>query len=99
MINSYEEAQSLYLATEAKRRELEIVLRLAQAGAQRAKQKLQCARKRLTKAEFQAGKLRNMIKNSGFSEVLQQRAAGSRPQPLILFYSALHPFPAIFNHS
>ena len=100
MIGSYQEAQVLHSTTEAQRHELEIELQVAQVGVKWAIQKFQSARKRLTKAEFRAGKMRNMIKKSGFSEILQQGARSHRP--VIRSNRMLCPFPLFLiphNHS
>lgn len=72
MITSHQEALALYLTSEAERRELELALQLAQAELQRATQKFKYARNGLTKAEFRTGRIRRMIKKSGFSNILQQ---------------------------
>jgi hypothetical protein len=73
MISSYQEALILYSTCEAERRELEFALQHAQAELQRAMQKFQYVRKGLTKTEFRAGKIRRMIKKSGFPNVLASK--------------------------
>jgi hypothetical protein len=83
MIDSYQEAQILHSTIEAQRRELEIELQAAQVGVKWAIQKFQSTRKRLTKAEFRAGKIRNMIKKSGYSEILHRGARRTRNRPVI----------------
>lgn len=93
MIGSYEEALFLHSTTEAQRRELETALQVAQEGVQQAMQKLQLTRKRLTKAEFQAGRARNMIKKSRFSGILQQKAHRKRQQPVIALDGKLSLIP------
>jgi hypothetical protein len=72
MITSYQEAFVLYSACETERREMEFALDLAKYNLERATQKFQFARKGLTKAEFRTGKVRRMIKKSGFSKILQR---------------------------
>lgn len=93
MIRSYEDAQHLHSTTEAERHELENALQVAQNGVKDAIQKLRYARKRLTRAEFRAGRARNMIKKSGFSEILQRRARSVKHQPVVKFDRMLCPSP------
>lgn len=62
----------------------------AQVGAQRAIQKLQQARKNLTRAEFRAGTTRYMVKKSGFSEILR-REARVKHRPVLRFHRMLFP--------
>lgn len=89
MISSYQEALVLYSTCETERRELEFALQLAQAELQRASLKFQHARKGLTKAEFRTGKIRRMIKKSGFSDVLQQARMRLRHQPVVNLHCML----------
>jgi hypothetical protein len=90
MIPSYQEALILYSMCETERRELEFALQLAQAELQRAALKFQYARKGLTKAEFHTGKIRRMIKKSGFSNILSSRVQHRRvvkiPRMLYVFF-------------
>jgi hypothetical protein len=96
MITSRQEALVLYSACETERRQLEFALQLAQDDLQRATQKFQYARKGLTKAEFRTGKIRRMIKKSGFSSILQQ-ASRARLRPVIRLHRMLYLFSAILN--
>ena len=89
MISSYQEALVLYSTCETERRELEFALQLTQAELQRASLKFQHARKGLTKAEFRTGKIRRMIKKSGFSDVLQQARMRLRHQPVVKLHRML----------
>jgi len=76
MIGSYQEAQFLHSTTEALRCKLEIELQVAQFEVKWAIQKFQSACKRLTKAEFRAGKMRIKIRNSGFLEISFRKPSG-----------------------
>ena len=90
MIRSYQEARFLYSMCKSERREKEMAFQVAQVGAQRAIQKLRQARKKLTRAEFWAGKARYMVKKGGFSEILQ-REAHVKPRPILKFHRKLFP--------
>lgn len=100
MIASYQDALVLYSSCEAERRELEFALQLAQAELQRATQKFQYVRKGLTKAEFRTGKIRRMIKKSGFSYILQQATSSiqaGRMRPVIKLHRMLCFFSTYLN--
>ena len=86
MIDSYQDAQLLYSIFKAKQCRWKIALQDAQAGLQQAQKKFKCARKRLTKAEFRLGRTRNMVKNSGFSNVLQKKVGSVRLRPTVKVY-------------
>jgi hypothetical protein len=86
MITSYQEALVLYSTCETERRQLEFALQLAKDELQRATQKFHYARKGLTKAEFRTGKIRRMIKKSGFSNILQQTSRVRLHRMLYLFF-------------
>lgn len=81
MISNYQEALVLYSTSETERRELEFALLRAQIELQQTLQKFKYARKGLTKAEFRTGKIRRMIKKSGFSNILQ-KAPKTQHQPV-----------------
>jgi hypothetical protein len=90
MIRSYQEAQFLYSMCESEQREMGTALQAAQVEVQRAIHKLQQARKKLTRAEFRAGKTRYMVKKSGFSEILRHEAH-VRHRPIFKFHGMLFP--------
>ena len=73
IINNYPEAVSLYSTTESECRERERALQDAHAEMQRAMRKFRRAQCRLTEAEFRVGKVRNIIRQCGFGEVLRIR--------------------------
>jgi predicted AAA+ superfamily ATPase len=74
IVNSYQEAATLYSATKAEPREYKHTFQDALAEMQQAVWRLQSARTQLTRAEFRVGKARNVIRKSGFGEVLRIRS-------------------------
>lgn len=74
IVNSYQEAVTLYSASTTECREVERTFQDALAEKQRAVWRFRRARDRLTEAEFRVGKARNIIRKSGFEEVLRVRS-------------------------
>ena len=91
MIASYQEGHLLYSMREAERCKRELALQDAQAGLRQAQLKFKSARKRLTRAEFSLGRTRNMIKKSGFSDVLKQKICSVRPRSIVDFHRMYDP--------
>jgi hypothetical protein len=64
----------LFATTEAERREREDAVEYALSRVRLALTDLREAQERLTKAEFQAGRVRYAIKKSGFSKALHPKS-------------------------
>lgn len=74
IVNSYQEAVTLYSASTTECRERERTFQDALAEMHQAVWKFRRARTQLTEAEFRVGKARNVIRKSGFEEVLRIRS-------------------------
>jgi DNA repair ATPase RecN len=74
IVNSYEEAVALYSASMTECRECERTFQDALAEMHRAMQRFGRACNQLTEAEFRVGKVRNVIRKSGFEQVLRIRS-------------------------
>jgi hypothetical protein len=78
IVNSYEEAVTLYSTSTAEWRELERTFQDALVEMHRATRKFRRAQTRLTEAELRVGKARNVIRKSGFEQVLRAPRIVSR---------------------
>jgi DNA repair ATPase RecN len=74
IVNSYQEAETLYSASRDECREYERRFQDAIAEVEQAVWKYQMARNRLTMAEMRVGKARSVIRKNGFEEVLHIRS-------------------------
>jgi hypothetical protein len=82
IVNSYQEAETLYSASTAECREHERSFQDAIAEIEQAVWRYQMARTRLTMAEFRVGRARNVIRKSGFEDVLHIRSRVNSPNSM-----------------
>lgn len=100
-LNTEEDARLFFQHVEAERRDCEEALMTAIAGLQKAHVGVQNAEDRLFQADMRVGRMRCVIRRSGFEEVLKPVVQKTQPrfvQVKGIFVSHLLGFPFLTCH-